>query len=213
MDGIIFDLDGTLWESRINVTESWCEILRRDYPQLREPTPEEFGRQMGKLLADVGRSLFPGLSDEENEEVIGKCCDYENRYLAENGGILFDGLEETLEKLSEKYRLFIVSNCQGGYIEAFYESSGLGKYFTGKLCCGDTGKVKADNIKLIIERFGLRSPVYVGDTALDESSAREAGIPFIWAAYGFGRAEKYDAKLGSITELPEKCGNIEKQQT
>lgn len=204
MDSIIFDLDGTLWDSRINVTESWCRVLRRDYPQLKEPTPEEFGRQMGKVLDDIGRDLFPELSEGESKRLVRVCCDYENLYLAENGGILFDGLEETLARLSEKYRLFIVSNCQSGYIEAFYASSGLEKYFSGKLCCGDTGMLKADNIRLIIERFGLKSPVYVGDTALDEASAREAGVPFIWAAYGFGKAEKYDARLDSITELPEK---------
>ncbi len=206
-DGIIFDLDGTLWDSRAAVCESWACVLRRDYPQLRVPTPEEFGRQMGKLLVDIGRSLFPELNDEENDVLIRKCCDYENEYLAGHGGILFDGLEDTLAKLAEKYKLIIVSNCQSGYIEAFFESHGLSKYFIDRSCSGDTGMLKADNIKLVIERNGLKSPVYVGDTALDGTSAAEAGIPFIWASYGFGEPERCDAKLGSITELPALCEN------
>lgn len=206
-DSIIFDLDGTLWDSRQSVCESWACVLRRDYPDLPVPTAEEFGRQMGKLLPDIGKALFPGLSEEENLTLVDKCCDYENEYLAEKGGILFEGLEDTLAALSEKYKLIIVSNCQGGYIEAFFAAHGLEKYFTDHCCCGDTGLQKADNIKVVIERGGLTSPVYVGDTALDSTSAAEAGVPFIWASYGFGQPERYDAKLSSITELPALCEN------
>lgn len=202
MDSIIFDLDGTLWDAREAVSRSWREVIQRDFPQLRPPTAEEFGRQMGKLLSDIGISLFPELSKEESERLVGLCCDNECKYISANGATLFDGMEETLAELSRKYKLYIVSNCQKGYIEAFYASHHLDRYFSGKLCSGDTGLLKADNIRLIVERENLRSAVYVGDTALDGTSAGEAGVPFIWAAYGFGEPERYDARLESITELP-----------
>jgi len=206
-DGIIFDLDGTLWDSRAAVCESWGCVIRRDYPQLKVPTPEEFGKQMGKLLADIGRDLFPELPEKENNELIEKCCANENEYLSQKGGILFEGLEETLARLAENYKLIIVSNCQSGYIEAFFKGHGLEKYFVDYTCSGDTGMLKADNIKLVIERNNLEAPVYVGDTALDGTSAAEAGIPFIWASYGFGEPKSFDAKLSSITELPALCEN------
>lgn len=204
-DSIIFDLDGTLWDSRTSVCEAWARAIESEFPQLRPPTPEEFGKQMGKLLPDIGRSLFPELTEAENERLVGKCCEIENDYLAEHGGILYDGLEDTLARLSKTHRLIIVSNCQSGYIEAFFSSHGLQKYFVDHCCSGDTGRTKAENIKLVIERNELKAPVYVGDTALDQSSAQTAGVPFIWAAYGFGEPEKYDAKLISITELPKLC--------
>ena len=51
---------------------------------------------------------------------------------------------------------------------------------------------KADNIRLAVSRFNLKSPVYIGDTTGDEEAAADAGIPFIHAAYGFGTAQNPD---------------------
>ncbi len=208
MDGIIFDLDGTLWDSREAVSRAWTEVIERDFPQLVPPTAEEFGKQMGKLLSDIGASLYPELSKEDSQRLVDTCCEYECKYISEKGAKLFDGMEETLAQLSKQYKLYIVSNCQKGYIEAFYASHHLDKYFSGKLCCGDTGLLKADNIRLTVDREKLSSAIYVGDTALDGSSAREAGLPFVWAAYGFGTPESCDAKINSITELPDLCKRL-----
>ena len=56
-------------------------------------------------------------------------------------------------------------------------------------------------------RFGADA-VYVGDTAGDEAAARGAGIGFIHASYGFGRAEAPDAVLRRFTELPNVLDTI-----
>lgn len=200
---IIFDMDGTLWDSTENVCKSWLEVIERDYPQLKPFTPEEMGAQMGKLLPDIGRGLYPELDEKTCLELVERCCEYENEYLEKNGGILYPQLEETLKKLSEKCRLTIVSNCQGGYIEAFFAAHGLEKYFIDYECHGRSGLSKADNIKLIIERNGLENAAYCGDTQIDYLSSKEAGVPFIWASYGFGSPEGYDLKLESFSQLAE----------
>ena len=57
-------------------------------------------------------------------------------------------------------------------------------------------------IRLIVERNGLQSPVYVGDTQWDCDAATAAGVPFIFAAYGFGHVENTPA-IASIDELPK----------
>lgn len=85
-------------------------------------------------------------------------------------------------------KVFIVSNCQSGYIELFLKKTGLAPYVTDTECFGDTGMKKAENIRLVVARNGLQQPVYVGDTKGDEEAAHEAGVPFVHAAYGFGRA-------------------------
>jgi len=60
---------------------------------------------------------------------------------------------------------------------------------------------KGENIKLIIERNNLINPVYVGDTDGDLKASRFAGIPFIYAQYGFGEANEYDYMINSFEEL------------
>lgn len=208
IDSIIFDLDGTLWDSRERVCESWNVVLAERWPELGQLTTEQFSAQMGKLMPDIGRSLFPQITPEESDAVVDACGIYENEYVARHGGILYEGIEQTIAALSGGYKLFVVSNCQSGYIEAFFEAHGLGKYFTDIECYGNTELTKAENIRLVIERHGLKAPIYVGDTALDGYSAAEAGIPFVWAAYGFGKAESYAARIDSPTQLPEVCAGM-----
>lgn len=122
-------------------------------------------------------------------------------YLAKHGGILLGKIEETLRELQKKYKLFIVSNCKSGYIEAFLEAHQLSQYFTDFECPGGTGLLKADNIRIVMERNQLTNPIYVGDTSGDGMAAHEAGIPFIYARYGFGEATEYEYVIDAFDEL------------
>lgn len=208
LEAVIFDLDGTLWDARANICVSWNETLRTTWPDEYRPIPEgDFTAQMGKLLNDIGDELISWLPPEERYRAVELCCENENRYLAGHGGILFGNEEETLRALSEKYRLYVVSNCQSGYIEAFFASNGLDKYFSGFTCNGDTGLLKGDNIRLIMEKNGITNAVYVGDTQLDRDAAVMAGVPFIWASYGFGTPDGFDAEAKRFDELAGICGD------
>jgi phosphoglycolate phosphatase len=200
--GIIFDLDGTLWDSRKEVAESWTKVVQDRHDANREVTAEELTGLMGLQLPEIGDRLFPELDADERKELMDECCVYENDYVAEKGGVLYPGLEEVLKQLSQTYPLYIVSNCQDGYIEAFFEAHGLGRYFKDYENPGRTGLPKSGNIKLVMERNNLKNAVYVGDTKGDEDAARGAGVPFIWAAYGFGQPENPDYRIGALAELP-----------
>ena len=115
-------------------------------------------------------------------------------------------MEKTFLQLKQEgYKLYIVSNCQDGYIQVMMKNGGLEKDITDFESNGRTGKFKADNICLVLERNGIpkEAAVYVGDTPMDEIATREAGLRFIHAAYGYGKAEAPDAVIGSIKELPE----------
>lgn len=191
-DGILFDLDGTLWDAVAEVAESWNQTLAREGVS-RTLTSADLRPCMGLLLSDIGAKLLPDVPPARREELIIRCCTDENAYLARHGATLYPGLEAALTALSKRYPLFIVSNCQEGYIEAFYQGTGLERYFTGYESAGNTGLTKAENIALVVKRHGLKKPVYVGDTALDFASAQAAGVPFIHAAYGFGKVENVPA--------------------
>jgi phosphoglycolate phosphatase len=73
-------------------------------------------------------------------------------------------------------------------ISAFLDYHKLHKYFCDFECAGDTGLSKGENLALVISRNGFRAPVFIGDTQGDANAAKAAGIPFIFARYGFGSA-------------------------
>lgn len=206
-ESIIFDLDGTLWDSSENVAAAWTETVRSyGNPLLRNMTitGADIRGVMGMPMDAIAKKLFPMLSLTQQTILLDKCAEYENNYLAVHGGELFEGEEETLRLLSNERRLFIVSNCQCGYIESFFEYCGFERFFTDYLCWGDTIKPKGITIKRLMAKNNCRSAVYVGDTQGDLSAATDAGIPFIHAAYSFGKIsspEKAVACAGEFKEL------------
>lgn len=185
-DGVLFDLDGTLWNATESIANSW-KLALADVPDIDHIlTVDELEGVMGMTAENLMATLFPQISAERGAELFLRCCEVENEYLRKNGGILYEGIEDLLHTLSRQMPLFIVSNCNDGYISCFLEAHQLRKYFTDWECCGVTGLDKWENIRLVVERNSLQAPVYVGDTQLDRESAEKAGVPFIHAGYGFG---------------------------
>jgi phosphoglycolate phosphatase len=205
--GIIFDLDGTLWNSSDNVVISWNKVFASHKEFNLQITDRDMQGLMGLTMENIIKALLPELDEKDRLKVLEECCEVENNYLAEHGGVLFPDLEDTLKKLSEKYRLFIVSNCQSGYIECFMKYYGFEKYFTDFECSGNTGEHKGKNVQSVIKRNNLSAAVYVGDAQVDLDAARFANIPFIYCKYGFGHV---DEEKIVINCLPELVDTVEK---
>lgn len=201
MDSIIFDLDGTIWDPIDTVLKAWNHCIKKHSQIKRELTRTDFEGTMGLQMPEISKKLFPYLSEDFRAQVIAECCQAESEYIKQYGGELYPNVEEVLNSLSKKYKLFIVSNCQDGYIEPFYDFHKLEKYFLDYENHGRTGLSKGENINLIIERNHLNSPVYVGDTVGDFNAAKFAGIPFVYAKYGFGQVTEYDAEIEKFDEL------------
>ena len=203
-DSIIFDLDGTLWDSTGNVAIAWqAAIDQVDYVD-EVMTREKVRSITGMAYNVIFDKLFPDLDDEKRTGLMGICAKSELRTLYEKGGELYAGLDETLNYLSGKYKLFIVSNCQKGYVEVFFKISRMEHFFSGHQCYGTKGNPKAENIKDIINDHNLKTPVYVGDTQGDYDSASKTGVPFIFADYGFGVVESGQiATISTFDQLQE----------
>lgn len=201
MDGIIFDVDGTLWDSTKTVAKSWNRAIRDGSDLNLTVTPELLSGLFGKTMEEIYNALFPQLSEEEKLRIGDLCYEYENRLLEDEPGVLYDGVYDTLEALSKKTNLYIVSNCQCGYIELLLRKCGLGAFIRDTLCYGQTLTSKGQTIRTLMERNHLKDVVYVGDTAGDAAACREAGIPFIFAAYGFGDVPNAPQRIQSIREL------------
>ncbi len=221
--GIIFDMDGTLWDSAENVAKSW-NLAIKIYGTEKKLSPEEIltlqdaetsageaweltasdiHRVMGKTMDAIADLLFAKLSREDRMELLELCCRMENDYLREHGGTLYPKLEETLQKLKERYPLYIVSNCQSGYIEAFLDYYQFWDYFEDMECYGNNLLQKGDNIRLVADRNHLDAAVYVGDIQGDYDASQKAGVDFIHAAYGFGTIHAEVKRIEALEELAE----------
>ena len=203
--GIIFDMDGTLWDSAASVAASWTEILQtwpKD-PGRRAISKEEISSVMGQTMTAISAKMFPSLDDKGQQELGDACMKYENEYLRKHGGTLYPRLRETLELLSRDYPLYIVSNCQQGYIEAFLEYYKLGNLFVDHLCWGDTGLEKDGTMTKMVDRHHLDQWYYVGDIEADYRSTQKAGGIFIHAGYGFGEVPEAEHRICSLTDLPD----------
>ena len=206
---LIFDLDGTLWDSAVNVAASWNEVLDKECPELSGITEETIHSVMGKPMDVIAESLMPGKDPALRRKVFDDCMEYENEYVSVHGGKMFPKVEEVLRCLLDNgYKMAIVSNCQEGYIEAFLISMNMGKYFCDTEEWGRTKLSKGKNIRLVMERNSFSRAVYIGDTHGDETAADEAGIPFIFASYGFGSAAAPAGVIKSFDELPQVLEKI-----
>lgn len=201
MDCFILDIDGTLWDTTPVVAESWNEVLK-NHPEIAwRPTADNLKTLFGRPVPEIAAIVFPELTEKEQLALMDECCAAEEKILEEKPGKIFKGVVETIQKLSENHKVCIVSNCQAGYIEQTMRALGIEQYITDFECPGYTGLSKGENCKLVIERNGFSSAIYVGDTQGDAESAAFAGIPFVYCAYGFGKPEAYDYRIDEFSEL------------
>lgn len=209
VEAILFDLDGTMWDALEAIRLTWNQVVA-NHPECRKGpiSAEELAGCLGLPMTEIAGRLFPGRSPAQQEALMDECCELENAYLRRHGAILYPDLEETLLALKKEYKLFVVSNCQRGYIESFIEAHRLSACFDDIECWGNNQLPKGENNKLIMKRNHVTKAVYVGDTAGDEESARIAGIPFIFAAYGFGKAVSPDYTIRKFSELPRLMAEV-----
>lgn len=188
---IIFDLDGTLWDSRNTIIDNWNRILLRDELISKPLEIDDLNPYMGLLAEDILRDIVPGISTEQLEAIMKEIELHENKTIREKGGLLYPYVAESLAYLKKGHDLYIVSNCQDGYIEAFLDYFGFEDIFKDFESYGRTKQNKASNIKSVIERNKLNETetVYVGDTQTDFESSKSNGLDFIFCAYGFGELE------------------------
>lgn len=200
---ILFDLDGTLWDSSQAVVDSWNEIIETLPDFHKKITLEDMQSLMGKTMDDIAYSYFTTVSRERALEIMQLCMDYENNYIERHGGILFEKLEETLKELSKRYFLAIVSNCQTGYIEAFLSYHGLEDYFEDHECFGNTLLPKSGSISVLLERNEINpeDAIYLGDVEGDYVAATDADVRFVHAGYGYGLIPQADYRIESFEEL------------
>jgi len=184
-DALLFDLDGTLWDSCATIAAAWNEALRLEGRPERFGLPEVAGI-MGLTFEEIFAKLFPGETAEVQRHLGERMELQEGPYLQRLGGIPYPGVVEGLGRLAQRWPLALVSNCQDGYIESFLAATGLGERFVDFESHGRTQRPKSENIAAVMARNGWNRALYLGDTAKDGRAAAKAGLRFAFACWGFG---------------------------
>lgn len=198
---VIFDLDGTLWDTEDVFFEVTKEVVNK-YDFLQEITKDAISETMGYSFAETAEVMMPYLNKEKREKILQEILDRLAERLTEAGGNVYEGLKEVLIELNKNYKLAIVSNCAAGYIESFLDSANLRSYFEDFAAAAKMKVTKAQAIKAVIKRNNIKKAVYIGDTIKDLEACQDAELQFIQAKYGFGEDLKTEYSLNKITELP-----------
>lgn len=207
MQNLIFDIDGTLWNSTPVVATAWNRAVNEGpIEELKKHviTDKTLQKEFGKPMDVIADDLFGDIDPVVKADILKACCKYEHDALEENEKDLsYEGMKETMHKLESMYNLFIVSNCQDGYIELVMRKNGLTDIIKDYECFGHTGLQKDENILLICKRnnLDLKETVYIGDTLGDYEATKKAGLKFVFCKYGFGSVDTPDYAIDRFSDL------------
>ena len=154
---LIFDVDGTIWNSTPIVARGWNRAITETGYSNAVITPQVLQREFGQPMDVIADHLFGDVTDmKRRQELLDLCCRYEQELLADNReDISYPGVLDGIRELSAKHALYIVSNCQCGYIELVMEKNKIGGFIRDHECFGNTGTCKGETIKLLMERNGI----------------------------------------------------------
>ena len=190
---IIFDADGTIWDSEKDVFLAFNHTLKNN--ENKEITKEEFQKLAGLDLEEMFKCVLPKDKETLANEYVKKYREYyidEGHYADET--TLFENVEETLEKLKEQgFYMVIASGKPKRILDKMVEYFHLNE-FEFVLGTGESHfKPKPDPeiLNYIMHHLHVskKETVMVGDTKADILAGKNAGIDTIAVTYGYERID------------------------
>lgn len=206
-DSLIFDMDGTLWDNVDTYVTVWNKGLEVKEYANRVNRGDLLGL-MGKEARVMLNSILPEGSTEAQNELFDEVIRQYQLFVPRMKPTIYEGVYEGLEKLSHKYPLFLLSNCEEGGLVNFMKHTNTTHLFNDYMEHGQNLQPKSFNMKLLKERNGLQTPVYIGDTDSDSKASAQAGVPFVFMAYGFGNTNNYALRFDTFPALVDYYMNL-----
>jgi len=206
---LFFDLDGTLADSLPGLQASIVDALRSGGRQLRV---ENLRPYIGPGVRTILKNLESDLTEAELDG-MERCfrASYDNEGVRNT--VLFDGVKQTLEALKARgVELFVVTNKPKLATANLMEQHGLAELFREILSRNSREPVYASKGEMLGDlvarhQVDVTRAMMVGDTAEDYEAAKEAGMPFAFAEYGYGQlAGNADCfRIPTFGNLPGVC--------
>lgn len=187
-DLILFDLDGTLFDTTESILNSIKGTVK--LAGLRELSAEELSTFIGPPVVTSIKKYYPELNDVEIEELTKKYRDYyiEKEMLKAE---LFPGMIDVLKSLKANgYKVALATYKLMRCVEPLFEKKDVAKYFdTLRGSTAETGMTKTEIMKWAIDDCKITDYskiCMVGDTEHDLRGAINLGVSFIGVNYGSG---------------------------
>jgi phosphoglycolate phosphatase len=208
MNDILFDLDGTISDSRVGIVRSTNYALNelglQEYPE------KELIKFIGPPLDYMFNALIPGCTKESLAEVVAK---YRERYfdVGWRENVLYEGIEDALNFLAEKgLVLSVCTSKRTDVAEEIIEYFGLTKYLQG-VYGADIGKSKSTLIsEMILSQKCTTESWLIGDRSFDITAAKSNGLRTIGVLWGYGsEQEMSECSPDMVIRTPNELRQIE----
>lgn len=214
-DTVLFDLDGTLvatdrfWPDAARA--GTLEVFRARGIERPIPSAGEWMAMVGLPMDEAFAATFSDLDEGTRGALIESCAAKEKTLLQRGQAAVLDGVPGVLDELKAKgVRLGVASNCGEDYLGSMMVGLGLGQWIDEARCLASPGiRTKAEMIADLLDTFGSRSSVMVGDRRGDRDAAWANGLPHVHIPRGYGgMSETVEAEvsLDGIDELLDVLG-------
>jgi len=211
VQAIIFDLDGTLIDSKLDLALAVNATLEH---LGRQPLEHEriYGYVGNGAPALVRRALGEGVTDEQARGGLSFFLSYYHDHMLDNT-VTYPGVREGLEQLAGR-SMAVLTNKPVRFSRAIIDGLGLARYFRYVYGGNSFERKKPDpmGVEALLRDFGAgpREALVVGDSEVDMQTARNAGTWACGVTYGLGSARlpdfSPDLLVDSLTEIPAHIG-------
>jgi phosphoglycolate phosphatase len=212
---LIFDLDGTLVDSRIDLANSVNAMLRH-YGR-----PELAAEVIGSYIGNGAPMLVRrSLGDPDDEAFVQEALLYFMAYYREHKldtTFVYAGIKEALEAIRNGHNgntphMAVLSNKPVGPSRGIVDALGLGQYFF-QVYGGNsfhTKKPDPAGVQALLEESGAKAgeTVIVGDSDVDIITARNAGAYSLGVTYGLAPHTLEDAPPDVLIDQPQELATV-----
>lgn len=193
-------MDGTLWDNVDSYVISWNKGLIKTGYQ-KQVTRNDILGLMGKEARVMLDTILPDAGETAQDRLFEAVINAYQELLPMMSPIIYDGVVQGLEQLAQKYRLFLLSNCEEGGLVNFMRHTRTTHLFLDYMEHGMNLKPKHHNLRLLMAKHRLESPHYIGDTDSDSNQSALAGVPFVMVTYGFGTTNRFHLQFDTFPLL------------